>query len=192
MRKKADRRLAVLAALYFAGVLAGVFLDGAADTSALDGVTEYFLDGRLNRTFWETLKKSFSESFLPLLLCFWLGFSAAGQPFEPLIPALRGVAAGLSLAGLYEGYGLAGIGMSAVLIVPGAALSAFALIIAAREALELSGRMFSLAFGGVAAGTVDLRLYLTKFALLCGIIAVSALLDSLLTLLSARFWVKLL
>lgn len=195
-KKKTDGRLTLLTGLYFAGVFLGVILysmlEGEA-LSALNDVTGSFVNGRLNHTFWETLVNSFSGAFLLLLLCFWLGFSAAAQPVELLVPAFRGLGAGVSLSGMYGSFGLKGVGMSAVLIIPGAVLSAFAVIIAAREALELSGSIFSSALGRKTGGeTIDFRLYFTKFVILCAILAVSSLTDSLATFLFAGFWTKLL
>ncbi len=196
LKKKTDRRLTLLTGLYFAGVFLGVILystlDGEA-LSALNDVTGSFVNGRLNHTFWETLVNSFSGGFILLLACFWLGFSSAAQPIELLIPAFRGLGAGVSLSGMYGSFGLKGVGMSAVLIIPGAVLSAFAVIIAAREALELSGRVFMSAFGrGMGGEPIDFRLYFTKFVILCAILAVSSLTDSLATFLFAGFWTKLL
>ena len=199
-KKRSDGRLTLLTALYFAGVFLGVILYGALSGERLDAlndITGSFVYGRLNHTFWETLVNSFSGAFLLLTACFWLGFSAAAQPIELLVPVFRGLGAGVSLSGMYGSFGAAGIGMSAVLIIPGAVLSAFALIIAAREALELSGKIFSSVFGRNAAsggigGTIDFRLYITKFAILFVILTVSSLADSLATFIFAGFWTSLL
>lgn len=94
---------------------------------------------------------------------------------------------------MYGSFGLAGVGMSAVLIIPGAVLSAFALIIAARESLELSGKIFSSVFGRTSSGeAIDFRLYITKFVILVIILMVSSLADSLATFIFAGFWTGLL
>ncbi len=165
------------------GTLSGEQLD------ALNGLTGSFVIGRLNHTFWETLVNSFSGAFLLLTACFWLGFSAAAL----LVPAFRGLGAGVSLSGMYGSFGLAGVGMSAVLIIPGAVLSAFALIIAARESLELSGKIFLSVFGRTVSGeAIDFRLYITKFVILLIILMVSSLADSLATFILAGFWTGLL
>ncbi len=195
-KKRTDVRLTLLAALYFAGVFLGVILYGTLSgeqLDALNGLTGSFVIGRLNHTFWETLVNSFSGAFLLLTACFWLGFSAAAQPIELLVPAFRGLGAGVSLSGMYGSFGLAGVGMSAVLIIPGAVLSAFALIIAARESLELSGKIFLSVFGRTVSGeAIDFRLYITKFVILLIILMVSSLADSLATFIFAGFWTGLL
>ena len=195
-KKRSDGRLTLLTALYFAGVFLGVILYGTLDgerLGVLNDITGSFVYGRLNHTFWETLVNSFSGAFLVLTACFWLGFSAAAQPVELLVPVFRGLGAGVSLSGMYGSFGLAGVGMSAVLIIPGAVLSAFALIIAAREALEMSGKIFSSVFGRTASGeAIDFRLYVTKFVILFIILTVSSLADSLATFIFAGFWTRLL
>lgn len=195
-KKKTDGRLTLLTALYFAGVFLGVILYGTLDgerLGALNDITGSFVYGRLNHTFWETLVNSFLGAFLLLTACFWLGFSAAAQPIELFVPVFRGLGAGVSLSGMYGSFGLSGVGMSAVLIIPGAVLSAFALIIAARESLELSGKIFSSVFGRTASGeAIDFRLYVTKFVILFIILTVSSLVDSLATFIFAGFWTRLL
>lgn len=195
-KKKSDARLTLLTGLYFAGVFLGVILYSSLDgenIAALNGITGSFVYGRLNHTFWETLVNSFSGAFILLLICFWLGFSSAAQPLELLVPAFRGLGAGVSLSGMYGSFGLAGVGMSAALIIPGAVLSAFALIIAAREALELSGSVFAAAFSRGSGGeAIDFRLYFTKFVILSVILAAAAVADSLATFLFAGFWTRLL
>ncbi len=193
---KSDIRLTVLTMLYFSGVLLGTvlycMLDGE-QLEALNGITGNFVYGRLNHTFWETLVNSFSGAFMMLLLCFWMGFSAASQPIEMLLPMFRGMGAGVAVSGIYYAYGASGIGIAAVLIVPGAVISAFAVIIAAREALDLSGNIYLSAFGkNASGGQIDFRLYFTKFVILCVILAASSFADSILTFLFAGFWTGLL
>ncbi|MGN0675818.1 MAG: hypothetical protein ACI4KG_08690 [Oscillospiraceae bacterium] len=192
---KSDVRLTVLTVLYFAGVLLGTalycMLDGER-LEILNGITGNLVYGRLNHTFWETLVNSFSGAFMLLLLCFWMGFSAAAQPIEVLVPIFRGMGAGVAVSGIYYSYGASGIGIAAVLIIPGAVISAFAVIIAAREALDLSGNVYLSAFGkNTSGGQIDFRLYFTKFVILCVILAASSFADSVLTFLFAGFWTGL-
>lgn len=194
-RRKKDTLLITLSALYFFGVLIGTVLYCTLDSEklrVLDGIAGSFVEGRLNHTFWQTLVNSFSGAFLLLLLCFLLGFSAAAQPLELLVPLFRGLGAGASIAGMYGGYGLAGVGAAAVLIVPNAVAAAFVMIIAAREAIRFSFGLYRAAFGRDRAEPLDVKLYFTKFVILCAILAVSSLADSLLTFGLAGFWTSLL
>lgn len=194
--RKKDILLITLSALYFFGVLVGTVLYCTLDGDkmrVLDGLAGSFVAGRLNHTFWQTLINSFSGAFLLLLVCFLLGFSAAAPPLELLVPFFRGLGAGASIAGMYSSYGLAGAAASAVLIVPNAVATAFVMIIAAREAMRFSFGLYRAAFGRERGGEpMDVKLYFTKFVILCAILAVSSLADSLLTFGLAGLWTSLL
>lgn len=194
--RKKDTLLIALSALYFFGVLIGTVLYCTLDSEkirVLDSLAGSFVAGRLYHTFWETLVNSFSGAFILLLVCFLLGLSAAAQPLELLVPFFRGLGAGASIAGMYSSYGLAGAGASVVLILPNAVATAFVMIIAAREAIRFSFGLYRAAFGRHSSGEpMDVKLYFTKFVILCAILAVSSLIDSLLTFGLAGFWTSLL
>lgn len=194
--RKKDTLLITLSALYFVGVLIGTVLYCTLDSEkirVLDSLAGSFVSGRLYHTFWQTLVNSFSGAFLLLLVCFLFGLSAAAQPLELLVPLFRGLGAGASIAGMYSAYGLAGAGASVVLILPNAVATAFVMIIAAREAIRFSFGLYRAAFVRNTAGEpMDVKLYFTKFVILCAILAVSSLVDSLLTFGLAGLWTSLL
>lgn len=194
--RKKDRLLMLLAGLYFFGAAVGTFLYCTLDgekVKILDGIAGSFVTGRLHNTFWQTLVNSFSGGFILLLVCFAMGFCAAAQPAELLIPLFRGLGTGASIAGFYGGYGLAGAGAAAVLIVPSAVATAFVMIIAAREAFYFSNGLYAAAFGKKSRTDVlDVRLYFTKFVVLCAILVAASAVDSLITFATAKFWTDLL
>lgn len=194
--RKKDRLLLLLAGLYFVGAAVGTFLYCTLDREKikiLDSISGSFVTGRLHNTFWQTLVNSFSGGFILLLVCFIMGFCAAAQPAELLIPLFRGLGTGASIAGFYGGYGIAGAGAAAVLIVPSAVATAFVMIIAAREAFYFSDGIYAAAFGKKpSADALDVRLYFTKFVILCMILVITSAADSLITFATARFWTNLL
>ena len=192
--RKQDRLLMLLAGLYFFGAAVGTFLYCTLDgdkIKILDSISGSFVSGRLRNTFWQTLVNSFSGGFVLLLVCFFMGFCVAAQPAELLIPLFRGLGAGASIAGLYSGYGLKGAGAAAVLIVPSAVATGFVMIIAARDALYFSNGLYGAAFGR-KSDVIDVRLYFTKFVILCAILVAASAADSLITFATARFWTELL
>ncbi|MDE5859855.1 MAG: hypothetical protein K2H23_05660 [Oscillospiraceae bacterium] len=195
-RRRKDILLPLLAAMYFLGVLLGTVLYCTLDSekiTVLDSIAGSFVDGRLRHTFWETLVNSFSGAFILLLICFGMGFCVIAQPAELLVPLFRGLGTGASIAGMYSGYGLAGAGAAAVLIVPNAVATAFVMIIAAREAFRFSVGLYAASLGNSRSDEpVDVRLYFTKFVILCVILVISALADSLITFASAGVWSGLL
>ena len=194
--KRRNNSLTGLAILYFTGVLAGTVMYCAMNSERveiLDNITGNFISVRLGQSFSEMLISSFSGSFILLLICFLLGFSAIAQPAELLVPVFQGLGAGVSIAGMYSSYGLSGIGISAVLVVPNAVISAFAVIIAVREAINLSSEIYYCAFGREqSAESLDFRLYFTKFVILCAMLTAASLAESLVTFLFEDFWVSLL
>lgn len=195
-RSRRDGLLALLAGLYFLGVVLGTVLYCTLNeerAKILDEITVSFVAGRLRHTFWETLVNSFSGAFIMLLICFVLGFCVIAQPAEIFMPLFRGLGAGASIAVMYSSYGLAGAGASALLIVPNAVISAFALIMASREAVRFSSALYNTAFGRESSRErPDIRLYFTKFVILCAVLAVSAFIDSIITFAAAGLWTSLL
>lgn len=185
-------RLTGITLLYFIGVLSGVILysfppNGYA--GEFEAAAENFVSGRLNKEFAEILINSFCEPFIMLLVCFLLGLSAVAHPAEYLVPVFHGFGTGVTLAGFYAEYALKGIGMSAVMIIPGAVISAFAVIIAVREALNMSSDICSASFGKNCMGAkIDFKLYFTKFVILCAIAAAGAFAESALIFLFADLW----
>lgn len=195
-RKRRDSLLALLAALYFLGVVLGTVLYCTLDAErkkTLDDIAEDFVSGRLGNTFWETMVNSFSGAFIMLVVCFALGSCVIAQPAEVFVPLFRGLGVGAAIAGMYGRFGVSGVGVSALLIVPNAVLSAFALIMASREAVRFSSALYGMTFGKTTADArPDVRLYLTKFVILCAVLALSAFSDGVITFASAGFWTRLL
>ena len=197
-RGRQDRLLILLAALYFLGVVLGSVLYNTLEREQaefLDDMVGNFINGRLNNAFWETIVNSFSGGFAMLVICFLMGFCVVAQPAEIFVPMFRGLGVGTAIAGMYSRYGASGAGVSALLIVPNAVLSAFVLIMASREALRFSSALYGMTFGKGGSGCrerPDVRLYFTKFVILCAVLVFSAFADSLLTFASAGYWTSLL
>ncbi|MBQ5319413.1 MAG: hypothetical protein J6K17_09985 [Oscillospiraceae bacterium] len=185
-------RLSGIILLYFAGIAAGAVLycfppDGQAERFGT--IAENFVSGRFDKQFAEILVNSFCEPFVMLLICFLMGLSAIAHPVEYLVPVFHALGTGITLAGLYDVYGITGIGMSAVMIIPGTVISAFAVIIAVREALNMSSDVYSASFGKVsAAAKINFRLYFTKFVILCAMVVAAAFAESVLISLFAGLW----
>lgn len=171
--------------LFLAGVFAGSFLYSFSDSEKmglLRSTAENLVTGRLDRSFAENVINSFSGPFILLFICFLLGLCAVAQPVEFLIPFFHGFGAGLSVAGIYDSYGTNGIGVAALLVVPGAVISAFALIVAVREAVNMSCDICRISFGKHGSGgNIDFRLYFIKFVILCAIITAASLVEGVMT-----------
>ncbi len=173
-----------IAFLYFAGVAIGTLLYCFLGDSSLPlgSVSERLINSRLDGDFSASMINSFCGPFLLLLTCFFLGFSAVSHPIELIVPVFHGFGTGTALAGVYDLWGTKGILLSAVLIVPGAVISAFAVIVAVRESLAMSGYVYRCTFGKASAvGEADFRLYFSKFVVLCAIVTVASFAEGALS-----------
>ena len=187
-----QKRLILIILLYFTGVIAGAVLfcfppDGQA--GRFDAIADSFISGRYDKNFAEILVNAFCEPFVMLLICFFLGFSAVAHPAEYIVPVFHALGTGITLAGIYDMYGVNGIGMSAVMIIPGTVISAFAVIIAVRESLNMSTDVYSAVFGkNPVSVRINFRLYFTKYMILCVMIVFAALAESVAVILFSDIW----
>lgn len=186
------KRLNGIVLLYFLGIITGAILycfppDG--QDGRFGAFAEKFISGRFNKEFAEIMINSFCEPFAMLLICFLLGLSAVAHPAEYLVPVFHALGTGITLAGIYDMYGIKGIGMAAAMIIPGTIVSAFAVIIAVREALNMSTDIYSASFGKTSADAkINFRLYFTKYVILCAMVVAAAVAESILILLFADLW----
>lgn len=178
----------ILFAVFFAGVLAGSlslkYIDGEG-LIKLTGLADGFLEKRAVSPFLETFLSSFKSALLPLGVCALMGFCAIGQPIALAALFFRGAGFGTSISYLYCSYGFQGLVITALLILPPAAVGTAALMMSARESIRLSAVFFSFCFSGKETRQPDFRLYLLKFAVLLVIILISAFSDGILSLLLA-------
>ncbi len=185
-------RLTGIIFLYFFGVLSGVILycvPPGGYALQFETAAENYVSGRLNREFAEILVNSFCEPFVMLIVCFVLGMSAIAHPAEYLVPVFHGFGTGITLAGIYDMYGIKGIGLASLMIIPGTVFSAFAVMIAVREALNMSSDICSASFGRNGTGTkIDFKLYFTKYVILCAMVVTAAFAESILIFIFADLW----
>lgn len=179
--------------LFLLGMIYGALLMGLSDEqtlNALSFLTEQFVNKRAEQSIIITFFSSFSSSILLLLALFLVGFCAIGQPFALFIPVFHGLGLGMSMAYMYATQGLQGVLFSILLILPQAAISTFAIILGTRESVRFSNMFFHYFMPDKyeSPQTGALKLYLTKFAVLTGFIALSALVDSICTFLFAGFF----
>ncbi len=182
-------RLTGIVLLYFMGVLTGAVMYCIPQNEHFSVIAEKFMASRLDKEFAEILINAFCEPFVMLLVCFLLGLSAIAQPIEYLVPVFHAFGTGVTLAGIYDMYGVKGIAMSAVMIIPGTVISAFAVMIAARESLNMSTDVYSVSIGkNPVAAKIDFRLYFTKFVILCAMVVIASFAESILIFFFADLW----
>ena len=189
-----NKLTAIMFALFFAGMAYGALVVGFGEEKMLDSLsfmTKGYMAGRAEQSIAVTFFHSFCSSGGFVLALFLLGFSAVSMPLVVLLPFFKGLGLGASMGYLYLTYRWSGIAFSAVLILPTAVFSAFAVILASRESFKLS-RLFCATFLPRMQGSVSFRsvkLYCARFAVLFGISLISAVVDSILSFLCAGFMV---
>lgn len=191
---KKNKLTIVMAALFFVGMAYGSIVAGFGDESLLHSLafmTKGYMAGRVEQSLVETFLFSFLSSGGFILGFFLLGFSAVALPVIVILPLFKGLGLGVSIGYLYITYGIKGVAFCAAIILPAALFSTFAIILAARESFKLS-LLFLATFIPKLQGTITprvIKLYCAKFLVLFGIIAISSLIDCVVTFLFSSFLV---
>ena len=175
-----------LVGLAVVGVVFGVMSYCFMDTDFLERISlaqQNYIELRKNQDFVQILLRSFCSSSIFLGSAFILGFCAISQPLEIAIPIIKGMGLGVSVAQIYSQSGKQGIVISALLILPCAMISMYALVVGVREAIGLSNIFMTnaLTTGQTTGMFGSVKLYAVKFLVLEAVTAVSAAVDCVCT-----------
>ncbi|MCD8095349.1 MAG: hypothetical protein LUE12_04395 [Ruminococcus sp.] len=120
-----------------------------------------------------------------LLIAFVLGLCLVSQPFEFLIPFSKGVSGGVILTEIYGGEFSKLAALKAAAVFPGVFISIVVTVLAAREAVYMSNRLFAVCTQDKLVNGLQnrLKLYVTRFLGLLAITSVAAALDTVLAIL---------
>lgn len=175
---------AVIGVLF--GVMSYCFMS-ADFLEQLSIAEENYIELRRNQDFAQILMKSFLSSSVYLGCAFVFGFSAIAQPIEIIIPLVKGMGLGVCVAQIYTQNGKSGILTCLLLILPCSLLSMYALVVGVREAVGLSNIFMTnaLSIGQVNGLLPTIKLYCTKFLVLEAVVAVSAAVDCVCTVVFA-------
>ena len=191
---KKNKLTMLIAAFFFAGMLYGALLVGFGEKGlidSLDFITKGYVESRTEQSLLVTFGHSFCSSGIFILVLFVLGFSAVSIPVIVFLPLFKGLGLGVSIGYLYTVYAVKGAAFCAVLVLPAALFSTFAIILAGRESLKLS-LLFLSSFVPRINGTISprgVKLYCAKFLVLLAIVIISSLIDCVTTFLFAGFLV---
>ncbi len=173
------------------GVIIGVLVFCGLDSSSLNKlsfVSTEFVEERSDVDFLKLFFESFLSLTAQLFVVFILGFWAVSQPVELLIPLLKGLGLGASLAQIYAVSGAKGFLIVLLLIIPYTLVSVFALVIGIREAVRLSNIFARKAFFDTNTNGMKeiTSLYCQKFGILEIIMLSASLIDCLCTFVFAK------
>lgn len=156
-------------------------------TEALASSARDYMSFRKGSDMAGILLNSFAVTSLFIASEFLLGFFALGMLPEVLVLIYRGCGLGIVLSQAYTGCSASERVIAALMIVPACVISCFALCLAAKEAVRLSGRLLvDLTAKENCRGELEyLKTYLVRFLALEAIAAVSAAVDCISSLLLA-------
>lgn len=172
--------LTVLTTLFITGLVIGALCVRTAENDVLDKVIRMFrnyIEVRAQQQMFQNFASSFIVGNICIVLLYLLGLAAWGAPVILCIPMFEGLGVGMTCGTLYADYGWAGFGYSALIIVPGALISAIGVIYAARESLRCSARLFSEHCLSRAVEREPFKDYSIKFLILAMLILLAAAVD---------------
>lgn len=182
----------LIAGIMLGGVIIGTLaFCGMNETSVskISFIAQDFIVSRSQKGAIDILVETLLKSTGELLVVFILGFWAISQPFEMLVPFLKGLGLGASFAQIYSFAGAKGFLIILLLLIPYSLISVFALIIAIRESIKMSNIFAKKAFYDTnTSGMKNVtRLYCQKFFALEVIMIIASVTNCLCSFLFARF-----
>ena len=191
----ADKRLFLYALLTLAALLGALFgalcwCYGSGRLSELLGsAKESYLSARRCGDVTRLLLGALTGMGTFLLAELLLSLSAVGQPFEVALPFLRGTVCGVILVSVNGGELNAPALLRTVAVFPGVLISLIITVLAAREAVCLSDRLFRICFAGEQSDGLFARIKLcgARFAVLTAAMSAGALVDCGLSMLVLSF-----
>ncbi|MGN0696352.1 MAG: hypothetical protein ACI4J5_06285 [Oscillospiraceae bacterium] len=174
-------RLIFLLVFSAAGVIFGASACAGGELAA--SAAERISAVRSTSPLWRIVGTSFRGTAFLTAACFLLGFSAVAQPAEAMVPFFFGTGFGAFAAGMWKTGGI----MCAAAAVPGGVISAFAVSVAAREAMRMSEAVFRRTFLPDEYTPADVKLYIKKFMIILVIGAAASAADGVFTLLFSAF-----
>ncbi len=127
--------------------------------------------------------EAFTDTFLILVLLMILGFGSVFQPLEISSLLLHGFILGVSFSHTYTVYAMKGFFISVLMILPHALAVSVILVLAVRESMRMSTSIAVFAFKGDSEliKRPDLSTYFLKFSVLAILLAVSSVIDCVIT-----------
>ena len=178
------RTLLTLAALLLAGALVGALLARQAAASGKSSfgnvLSASFSAETVSKSFLSLAFSSFSAGCLLLICTFLLALCAAGAPGLLAVPFFKGAGLGFSIGYLYALYGLRGVTLSAMCILPEGLIASLAVLVACRAGLR-----FSIRLGRVILPDPPQEIFWDDFMSLCGTFAFCLVLTFIGSLLGA-------
>ena len=180
-----NSRIFCLTFMFVIGICVGSAMLESSD-SVIEKISELFntySSVRSGQGILRNFLNSFAVNGIFMIINVFLGFSLIGYPFLTLLPLIKGLGLGAVCGYLYSAYKFTGLGYSLLMIIPGAIVSTFALLLACNNSCEYSKNACMKAIVGAGQFEKDeTRLFLTRQLVFLIISAASSGIDAFLNI----------
>ena len=177
------KSLIVLTAFSMLGIILGtviVLMENDLKRLFMLRVTQNMIKGVSELSFIKQLMRTFLPVALILIIQFFSGYFAFGQPFAVMTVTARGAACGMAAALTYLSMGIKGIFTVMFMILPFSLMSIAIVILGAREAAGMAWKIAKFSFFREEQASPERKLYLIKFAVLLIFSVIISLFDTVM------------
>ena len=169
--------------LFICGLILGVLTIKSEHTEINNTIKTFvinYISQKSENSVFECIINSSILILIIPLLTFTLGLCAVGGPLIIAIPTFVGIVVGMATGILYSQYNLQGLGYSALVIMPTAAIVIGTLLKCCNESINMSLEIIYMMIGGsrTASRTNELKEYCLKYLVLCIPFILSSVLNS--------------
>lgn len=178
--------------VFIIGMVYGTILityESGIFNETLSYISKEFIDNRTNQSILQTFTNSFISSISILFILYITGFWAISHPLTYSIILFKGLGLGVIMSYMYSMHNITGIAFCIALIIPPTLVSLIAFIIGAKQTLCLSSMILS-SFKNKSnnLNLKIIKLYTLKYLVLFSFILISSAIDSLCTIIFAKFF----
>lgn len=160
-----------LFSLFFCGLILGVLTiknEHPQLNNLLESFCVNYISEKNENTIWECLIETSLLILIIPLFSFVAGLCAIGGPIIIAIPTVVGIIVGMATGILYSQYALQGLGYSALIIMPGAAIVIGTLLKCCNESLNMALEIMCIISGGSHSNnrTNELKDYCLRYLVL--------------------------
>ena len=176
------------------GYIIGVVLINNNSPSVIELANHTFsniIESKEQLGFISLLFKSMTDIIPYILLSYIFGTTMFGCAIIPILCVLKGVFSGVLIAYIYNTYAINGLGFVALIIAPVCIFSSFILILASRESLLYSHKLFKNAFQSATVSnsiSLSFKLYSIRYLIILLFSLICALFDATLTSIFFNFF----
>lgn len=178
--------------LFIIGILFGaLFIKHSDEETAgkINEIVRLYIQSKTGQGMLQNFFASLSVNAAFMLIDVFLGFSLIGYPFIIWLPFLRGLGVGAFSGYMYTFYKFTGLGYCALLIYPGAVISAFAFILACCDSCDYSKNAYEKSIRAKGQFERDeTKIYLFRQFIYFAVCLCSSLIEALFTVGFSRFF----